>query len=184
MAWSAPMTAVANSVFTAAQFNTFVRDNLNETAPAKATASGGYFVADGANSIVERRVSGATDLDIGTTTSTTDFVDLDAPAAVGPAVTLNTGTQALVYTHCQMANSGTGSCRAGVTVSGATTHAAALNRSISIGGVTNVFMSAGTTVFYASGLALVAGSNTFTMKYRVGSGTGTFSDRRLIVMPL
>ena len=33
------MTAVSGSVYTAAQFNTFVRDNLNETAPAKATTA-------------------------------------------------------------------------------------------------------------------------------------------------
>lgn len=184
MVWSAPMTAVANSIFTAAQFNQFVRDNLNETAPALATAAGGYFVADGVNSIAERRVSGQIDLDSGTTTSTAVFADLDAPAAIGPTITTTTGTQALVFTHCQMINTGTGSCRAGVEVSGATTIAAALNRSISVGGTTGTFISAGTTVFYASGLALTPGSNTFTMKYRVGSGTGTFSDRRLIVMPL
>lgn len=29
MAWSAPMTAVAGAVYTAAQFNTYTRDNLN-----------------------------------------------------------------------------------------------------------------------------------------------------------
>src|SRR5690606_12967068 len=44
MAWSAPMTAVSGSVFTAAQFNQFVRDNLNETAPARATTAGAHFV--------------------------------------------------------------------------------------------------------------------------------------------
>ena len=34
MAWTAPMTAVSGSVLTAAQWNTNVRDNLLETAPA------------------------------------------------------------------------------------------------------------------------------------------------------
>ena len=57
MAWTAPMTAVANAVFTAAQFNTHVRDNLLETAPAKATTTGGYFVATGTNTIVQRVAS-------------------------------------------------------------------------------------------------------------------------------
>ena len=65
MAWSAPMTAVANTVFTAAQFNQHVRDNLNETAPAKATASGGYFVATGVNAIAQRFADSATDLTSG-----------------------------------------------------------------------------------------------------------------------
>lgn len=39
MAWTTPMTAVANAVWTAAQFNSDIRDNLNETGPAKATSS-------------------------------------------------------------------------------------------------------------------------------------------------
>ena len=66
MAWSAPMTAVANSTFTAAQFNQYVRDNLNETAPALATAAGSYFAADGINSIAERRAVTALELGTGT----------------------------------------------------------------------------------------------------------------------
>ena len=36
MTWTAPMTAVAGAVYTAAQWNTSIRDNLNETAVAKA----------------------------------------------------------------------------------------------------------------------------------------------------
>lgn len=183
MVWSAPMTAVANSVFTAAQFNTFVRDNLNETAPAKATTAGGYFVADGTNSIVERETSGATDLDSGTTTSTS-FTDLDGPALVGPSLTITTGSQALVYYHCQCSNSGAGSARAAVDVTGASTIPTADNRSILVGGTAGTTVGAATTVLYTSGLALTPGSNTFTMKYRVSSGTGTFDDRRLIVFPL
>ena len=57
MAWSAPMTAVSGSVLTAAQFNTYVRDNLNETAPAKATAAGQIFVSTAANAIAARLVN-------------------------------------------------------------------------------------------------------------------------------
>ena len=48
------MTAVASSVFTAAQFNTFIRDNLNETSPAKATTAGAYFTVSGTNLRVGR----------------------------------------------------------------------------------------------------------------------------------
>lgn len=177
------MTAVANSVFTAAQFNQFVRDNLNETAPAKATAAGGYFVATGINAITERRGTGATDLNAGDTTSTS-YTDLDAPAAVGPSVTVTTGSQALVFYHCQNSNSGAGSARASVEVTGASSIAGADNRSIAVFGVAGVAIGAGTAVLYASGLALTPGSNTFTMKYRVSSGTGNFDDRRLTVFPL
>jgi len=183
MAWTAPMTAVSGSVFTAAQFNQMIRDNLNETAPAKVTSAGQYVVADGANSIVARGVVDGSDLNSGTTASTT-FADLDGPAAVGPQVTLLTGTQALVFYHVQAVNSSTGGARASVEVTGASSIATADNRSIATFGSVDNGIGASTTVFYTGGLALTPGLNTFTMKYRVSSGTGTFDDRRLIVMPL
>jgi hypothetical protein len=48
------MTAVTNATFTAAQFNTHVRDNLLETAPAKATAADRFILTDGANAVREQ----------------------------------------------------------------------------------------------------------------------------------
>ena len=174
------MTAVANTTFTAAQFNQHVRDNLNETAPAKATSAGSYFVADGVNSIAERTPNVDSVLTPQTTASTS-FTDL---STVGPTVTATTGPYALVLTHCQVENDGLGSAYAGVEVTGASSHAAALNRAINTFNAPNVRVGAGTAVLYAGSLALTPGSNTFTMKYRVSSGTGTFGDRRLIVMPL
>lgn len=59
MAWSAPATAVANTFLTAAFWNTQVRDNLLETAPAKAAAAGDSFYATAANAIA-RLAAGAT----------------------------------------------------------------------------------------------------------------------------
>lgn len=182
MAWTAPMTAVANSVFTAAQFNQFVRDNLNETAPAKASAGGGYFATTGVNSIAERFPNSSLDLNSGDTTSTT-FTDLNAPAAIGPAVTVTTGTSAIVIVHGTIVNSGAGSSRMGYDISGATSVAAADNRGIGIFGVAGVSLVAGTMALHLAG-ALTAGSNTFTAKYRVSSGTGSFSARRIAVLPL
>lgn len=173
------MTAVANTIFSAAQFNEFVRDNLNETAPALATSAGSHFVADGVNSIAERTLNGATVLDIQTTMSTT-FTDL---ATIGPTVTVETGPYALVLTHAQVENSGAGSAYAGVEVTGASSIAPALNRSINIFNSANTRIGAGTAVLYAGGIVLTPGTNTFTMKYLVSSGTGTFGDRRIIVMP-
>ena len=180
MAWSAPMTAVANATFTAAQFNQYVRDNLNETAPAKATSAGSYFVADGVNSIAERTSAGNTVLTSQTTTSTS-FTNL---ATIGPTITVETGPMALLFSHCQLSNSGVGQSYAGVEVSGASSIAPALNRSINIDNAAGVVIGAGTSVIYEGGIVLTPGSNTFTMKYRVSSGTGTFADRRLFVVPL
>lgn len=177
MAWSAPMTAVASSVFTAAQFNTFLRDNLNETAPAKATTAGAHFVVSGTNEISQRLTGGAAVLTSETTTSTT-FANL---ATVGPAVTVTTGPMALVVVHGSCENTGAGASRMGYEVSGATSIAAADNRGIAAFGVAGAGVLASGVAFHTD---LTPGSNTFTAKYRVASGTGTFVSRRLIVFPL
>jgi hypothetical protein len=164
-------------VYTAAQFNTFVRDNLNETAPAKATTNGGYFVATALNEIAERVGNRETIADQETTTSTS-FDDL---ATTGPTVTVTTGSLALVIFGCEQSNDGTGSTRTSVDVSGASSIAAADIRALTLGGVdADAILQASHAVFYDD---LTPGSNTFQMKYRVSSGTGTFRRRRLIVLP-
>lgn len=178
MTWSAPMTAVANSTFTAAQFNTYVRDNLNETAPAKATSAGSYFVSTGINSITERLAVTGSDLTVGTTTSAT-FTDLTASSA-GPSVTVETGPYALVIIRGSIENSGAGSARMAYDISGAHTQAAADNRGIHIFGTAGVNIGASDATLMST---LTPGTNTFTAKYRVSSGTGQFSSRRIIVMP-
>jgi hypothetical protein len=177
MAWSAPMTAVASSVFTAAQFNTFLRDNLNETAPAKATTAGAHFAVSDTNEISERLSATASVLMSETTTSTS-YTDL---ATVGPTVTVTTGPAALVTVHGSIDNSGTGSCRMSYAVSGASTIAEADNRGIGVYGVAGVGIVASAVVLHTD---LTPGSNTFTAKYRVASGTGTFNSRRIVVFPL
>jgi hypothetical protein len=176
--WSAPMTAVANSTFTAAQFNQFVRDNLNETAPAKATSAGGYFVGDAVNSIAERRAATGADLTLGTTTATT-FGNLSG-TSIGPSVTLTTGPAALVIVRCAVENSGTGSARMAYEVSGAHSQAAADNRGMHIQGAANVNIGTSDMTLMNP---ITPGVNTFTAKYRVSSGTGSFSSRRIIVIP-
>lgn len=172
------MTAVANSTFSAAQFNQFVRDNLNETAPAKATSAGGYFVGSGVNAIAERRAVTGADLTLGTTTSTS-FTNLSG-TSVGPSVTLETGPAALVIVRCAAENSGVGSVRMAYEVSGAHSQAAADNRGMHIFGVANVNLGASDVTLMNP---ITPGTNTFTAKYRVSSGTGSFSSRRIIVIP-
>lgn len=179
MAWSAPMTAVANSTFTAAQFNEYVRDNLNETAPAKTTAASSYMVGDGVNSIAERRAVTALELGEGTTTAT-DYGNLTSPANIGPSVTVETGPAALIIVRCSAQNSGAGSARMGYEVSGATSLAPADNRGVGFFGVTDGNINASDVSLWTS---LNPGENTFTARYRVSSGTGTFQSRRIIVMP-
>lgn len=178
MAWTAPMTAVDNTPFFAAEFNTHVRDNLLETAPAKANTVGSFFVSVGANEIAER--APATDI-VATSegTPSTTFTDLATP---GPSVTLETGTAALVIIGCSLGNDTTnvstymsfeapGYAASGVlrTV-GKTSQTAA-----------NMRLHASNYIWLD---ALTAGSNTFTAKYRVTGGVGTFANRTLTVIPL
>jgi len=87
MSWTAPLTAVATASLSAAQWNASVRDNLLETAPAKATAAGQVFVATAANAIAARTPSSNLITTIETTTSTTSGV---LPTA-GPSVSVVTG---------------------------------------------------------------------------------------------
>lgn len=182
MAWTAPMTAVANTAFTAAQFNTFVRDNLNETAPAKATVSGSIFVGTGSNSIAERYPA----MDIVNTSQTTTSTTYANLATTGPAVTVTTGTSALVFIQCRVRNTGsTNSALASYAVSGATTIAADDTRSVSSLGAQNAGGDYCSMFLHKAGSEiLTAGSNTFTMKYRVGGGTGEYARRRITVVPL
>lgn len=173
------MTAVANSVFTAAQFNTFVRDNLNETAPAKATVTSSHFVGNGTNSIAER-ISAGQLVSAAETTASTSFVDL---ATVGPSVTVTTGTKAFIFIRAGMENSGANSaCHMAMEISGATSSVASLTRAITtagLGAASRMRIGAGIFVDF-----LVAGSNTFTAKYSVSANTGTFVTREISVIPL
>jgi hypothetical protein len=177
MAWTTPMTAVANAAFTAAQFNA-LRDNMLETAPAKATATGQYFVSTAANALAAR-TPGVSSVATSETTTSTTFAAL---ATAGPAVTVTTGTQVLVFVSARLGNNtATAVSFASWQSSGATTVAAddrlglefqpeGANRNLR---ATSALMVTGMT----------PGSSTITMMYRVSAGTGTFSFRQLSVLP-
>lgn len=179
MAWSTPLTAVSNATLTAAQWNASVRDNLLETAAAKATTAGRIFVSTGANAVAERVIDSATVPASQTTTSTTYASLLTA----GPAVTVTTGTRALVFIQAFMSSNSIGQKSwAGVAVSGATTIAASDTTGIEfqVYGSNAEFRGTAATLFKT----LNAGANTFTMQYRVSAGTTTYGDREIIVVAL
>lgn len=170
------MTAVANSVFTAAQFNQFVRDNLNETAAAKATMVSSIFVGNGLNSIVER-LPQVSNVGNSETSASTSYTDL---ATLGPEVTTTTGTRALVFLHTAMENTAAAGTFMSFEVSGASSIAAADSAAINISGLAAERWRLGAGVMVTT---LTAGSNTFTAKYKVTSGTGTWLTRQLSVIP-
>lgn len=179
MAWSAPMTAIAGAVYLAAEFNQYVRDNLLETAPAKATAANRIFVTTGANAITERAI-GTAQVTSAQSTSSTAFTDL---ATVGPAVTITTGTLALAWWSAQMdSNTATDANLMGIAVSGATTIAATSDTALILRAVDapNFTQQAAMAAYFS----LTPGSNTFTAKYATGGGTGRFDERKLLVIPL
>lgn len=182
MAWTTPMTAITGTTFTAAQFNTHVRDNLLETAVAKATTSGQLFVSTTANALAAR--TPVTDaVATSATTSSTSYTDLTA--SPGPAATVTSGSQALVFISARLTSSvDTTSMFASFAISGATTNAADDRLAIEFqtsGGANRAFR--GTAALLVTGLT--PGSNTFTMKYRVSGGgaTGTGQYRQISVLP-
>lgn len=177
MAWTAPMTAVANTAFTAAQFNIHVRDNLLETAPAKASLSGAYFTVSGTNQIAERRIA-SNGVSASASRSSTTYGDLSG--SFGPSLTVTTGTRAMVFMRTG-AFGGTSGSNMSFTVSGATTLSAELERSVGISIAGSVYNRYSGVVWLD---ALNSGSNTFTAKYRtLTGGTATFIHRHIMVMP-
>lgn len=114
------------------------------------------------------------------TTTSTSYTDLSTS---GPAVTVTTGTKALVIVSSDIQNNtGGGTSFMSYAVSGATT--------ISASDVTALAWRQDSTTTSkivaskASVVTLTAGSNTFTAKYRVSSGTGTWVDREIFVINL
>lgn len=112
-------------------------------------------------------------------TTSTSYTDL---ATSGPAVTLTTGTKALVIITCASANSDINrTCYMSYAVSGATTIAA----SDSVAAVNQNGGQTATMRYSAVSVpTLTAGSNTFTAKYQVNAGTGSFVDREIFVINL
>jgi hypothetical protein len=179
VAWTTPLTAVANSALTAAQWNASVRDNLLETGPGKATAAGAFLVTTGANAIAARTIGFAT---VGTsqTTASTGYVNL---ATAGPSVTLTTGTSALCFISVQCQNSvANAQSKVSIEVTGATSLTAG-DGSEWIGDGNPADQPVSYTRIQPYNGTLTPGSNTFTLKYKVGSGTGTFAERDLVVLP-
>lgn len=176
MAWTAFPLLTDGTVWTGAHTQ-IIKANFDETAPAKATTPGSIFVTTAANQIAERTPQTA--LVVGSDTVTaTSYANTTTP---GPAVTAVSAAKAMIFTSGRMANSTNFSTFMAHEVSGASTIAAADTWALehsdsSSGGALNATRCHLET-------ALTSGSNTFTVKYRVTSGTGTVTRRHLTVIP-
>jgi len=125
--------------------------------------------------------TGAAELLTSQTTTSSTFTDL---ATVGPAVTVTTGTKALVIVTAIIGNDTSGQrAYMGFAVSGASSISAADKWSIALtstGSYAPEIQTSG--VFLVTGLT--AGSNTFTAKYRRSGGTGRFDLRQIAVIDM
>lgn len=178
MAWTAPMTAVANTAFTAAQFNTYVRDNFLECAPAKATTSGSFITVNGTNQIVERTPVIAFDSPNQTTTSTS-YVELSTSLSA----VVTSGARAFMSLACRQTNNTSGkACFTSVDITGSSSITANdINALIYQSSSANDFNLSTYSTVWTTGYS--AGTSTFTVKHRVDGGTGTFTNRRLTIIP-
>lgn len=178
MTWSAPMTAVSGSVFTAAQFNTFVRDNLLACPASLATTNGSFFASTGANSLAER-IPASARLDVSELYTGTSFGDAPTP---GPTLTLTTGQHALIIVSAELNNqTGSAGAQVGVDISGATTEAASANYCLrQESSLTGEFNHASMARFHNS---LTPGTNTFRLKYAVTAGSMAINFREICVIP-
>jgi len=180
--WSVPFTAVNGSILTAAQYNTFVRDNMSESEISKAQNVSGYFVTQNTNRIAERvaqenTAAIATSVTVDHQTDSTSYTDLQN--SPGPEIDSFTGTSAIVFLYCNsLASAGIGAWMS-FEVSGASTLEADNSRALQPQNTGGQHFGA---LFYITGLT--EGINTFTAKYRVStSGTASFTDRRMAVIP-
>lgn len=174
------MTATDGNIFTAAQFNQYIRDNLLVTEGNIAATPGSLLVATATNVLASRTPDVAYLGTFESTTSTT-YVDL---GTVGPSVTVTTGTKALIMIGAQVANNTAGlGSRVGVDTSGATTTAASDSNSYyaESGNIGDGFQGTWVTI----NNSLTGGNNTFKLQYRTtaGGGTSTFGHRLVAIVP-
>ena len=145
------------------------------------TGTKGATGAKGATGI--SGVLGATVAASETTTSVT-YANL---TTVGPAVTVTipaSGNAMVTVTAFESNNVSGSQNNMGFAISGATVRAASDAQAFSVlrGGSQGAIAVQGTATFYVTGLT--PGSTTFTAKYDVTGGTGTFANRSIVVVPL
>jgi len=85
----------------------------------------------------------------------------------------------VIVTSAETGSTGSGIAYMSYAVSGATTVAAIDGRALQVQG-SNFTRASATSVI----TGLTPGSNTFTAKYRITGGTGTWRDRDIVVIPL
>jgi hypothetical protein len=123
--------------------------------------------------------SGQTRVDTSQTTTSTSYVAL----ATAQSVTLTTGTKVLVVVSSQIGQLSSNPRSVSYSISGATTRAASDTWAL-VSSTDPAGESQNLTASTVSYQTVTAGSNTFTMLFKVQAGIGTFSNRQIIVIDL
>jgi uncharacterized protein YceK len=182
MSWTAPMTATTGQILTASQWNVTVRDNLWETEPGEANATGHLIVTDGCNSVAERIIN-RDFINAAESTTSSTFGNL---ATWGPQVLVTTGTAAITFLEAKLWNNTTG-------CASVMTYDVWQGQAVSVTGDDPQglqFRSTGPNDFARcscvdfNNFTLNPGQNRFISRYRCSSNTANFDMRKIIVMPL
>ena len=75
--WATPRTWITNELVTSAIFNTHIKDNFDETAPAKSLAEDDLFLGAAANNELKRLAKGAVNTLLGVTNAGTVWRNID-----------------------------------------------------------------------------------------------------------
>lgn len=186
MAWTAPMTAVALELFTAAEYNKSVRDNFLQMAASVnkdlVSNAGGLFSVEATNRI-RQRFPGAASVTAEHRISICE-TDWREVQSFGPLVTVTTGSRALVCISAELMNyNNNAQASASFEVSGATKIYASDAWRITHDGIDSQKWSR--SGVWRMVTNLTPGKNTFRMKYRTGAlGPVYFRRREIVVIPL
>ncbi len=179
MAWTSPMTFTPNSVLTAAQLNTHLRDNFLELEVAKASQAGALFTGERPNKI-EQRSPKSSFIPNTQSISKADYGNL---SNVGPQVTINTGKNAMVFIAAAIGSAVTQLSAMSYQITGATKSDPSDSKAICIDGIHASKDQRWCQMIVEDNLN--PGLNTFTAKYKSGQDTitSTFHDRLIAVWP-
>lgn len=168
MAWTSPLTWAVGQLVTAAQLNTHLRDNMNETAPAKVTTAGDIVYATAANTLARLGI-GSTNQILRVVAGLPSWQSLFgvAPSSVAYTNTEGANNAAARADHVHAVALTTASANLGSDVSISSTGTWFDGPSVSLGAGTWLIVG-GLTIFFGS-----PSSSTFAA--RLTDGTTTYA---------
>lgn len=181
MAWTAPITFLDGDPLTAAQLNVFVRDNLNETGPGKATTNSRLLTTSNVNSIEERQWATAYVADSFSATEYFPVTENGDGTEYGPTVTVEHSGRVLVMYDAYirvLVNENGGSAVCGPVFNGSSRDSTTDN--VIRTGRESGMRAGSSTIYYGE-----PGLLTVTLGYGVSrqGDTTLFSHRRLTAIP-